>query len=84
MLFLLRLLSLSVLVYLGSVLPAWAQVELKSLSLKVPTRYDTRIDQETGELSKDRFQYQLSLRSEIGLLNPVSYTHLTLPTICSV
>ena len=55
----------------SAVLPAsaWAQLELNGLSLKLPTRYDSRIDRDSGELSKDRFQYQLSLRSEVSLLN---------------
>ncbi len=64
----LRSLCLVLIASAASVSPAWAQLELQGVRLTLPVRYDTRVVRESGALSKDRLQYQLSLRTAVGLL----------------
>jgi len=53
----------------------------QELSLVIPSFVRRALDERYGQPAAERIT---KIRERVGKLSPVSYTHLTLPTICSV
>ena len=56
---------------------------LADLQSKNPPLTETEIAEKFEEMKKEFF-YEINTQGEYHILKAVSYTHLTLPTICSV
>ncbi|MEE2755376.1 MAG: hypothetical protein VYA30_01890 [Myxococcota bacterium] len=63
-----RILVASVFASLSCTL-CFAQPRLESIKLSAPVRYDHRLETDSGDALRSRYQYQLAIRYDIGLLN---------------